>query len=191
MNRNKVQNGETKALSPASKKTLIACAAVALAIVLTLAIVLPLVLKVKDLGLFKVPDNLLPTEEKYALNKYYYENLSDSQVTLRADAMKVTKRNLPRAQTELLSDDFSLIYNTEDKSLTTAYGELVQSTDKKKTATIRFGDYPSPSHEVSGANAFTYGVMNGKATTDSNFYKYMLMTQGQHLAAEEIGRAHV
>ena len=89
-------------------------------------------LKVKDLGLFKVPDNLLPTEEKYALNKYYYENLSDSQVTLRADAMKVTKRNLPRAQTELLSDDFSLIYNTEDKSLTTAYGELVQSTDKKR-----------------------------------------------------------
>ncbi len=189
MNRNKVQNGETKALSPASKKTLIACAAVALAIVLTLAIVLPLVLKVKDLGLFKVPDNLLPTEEKYALNKYYYENLSDSQVTLRADAMKVTKRNLPRAQTELLSDDFSLIYNTEDKSLTTAYGELVQSTDKKKTATIRFGDYPSPSHEVSGANAFTYGVMNGKATTDSNFYKYMLMTQGQHLAAEASKRS--
>ena len=184
MKQNKTQTETVAAVSPQRKKVIIASVAVVLAVVIALAVILPLVLRVKDTGLFVIPDRNLPVAEEYAINKYDYNALSDSQVTLRSDSMNVTKRNLPRAQTELLSDDFSLVYDTGTKTLTTEYGVLRQSTSSVKTATIRFADYPSPSHGVSGAGAYTNGTTGGEVITDADFYKYMLMTQGQHLALE-------
>lgn len=138
-----------------------------------------------SLNLFTIPELNIPTEEKFALKKYDYENLSDVQVTVRSDVMNVTKRNLPRAEAEILTDDFSLVYNEEAKTIDAVYGKT-QTTDNLKTANITFTDYPSPSHTCTGVNAFTDGNMSGAAVDSSNgaFYKYMLMTQGQHLAAD-------
>ncbi len=179
-----ITNAEgTVTVNPQRKKIIIASVAVVLAIVITLAIVLPLVLRVK-LALFNIPKSQLPIVEEFALNKYDYDSLGDSQVTLRSDSMRVTNRNLPRAETELLSNDFTLSYDTATKTLTPEYGVLRPSTDAVKTATISFSDYGSPSHGVSGAGAFTNGTTGGQAITDAAFYKYMLMTQGQHLAVE-------
>ena len=182
----KKENASVVALSPKSKKLIIAATAVVVAIAIILGITLPILLRVKETVFFKIPESTLPIEETYALNKYSYEELSDNIVTMRSDSMTVTRRNLPRAQTSLLSDDFSLVYDTENKTLSTVYGQLVSNTETRKTATISFSDYGSPSHSVSGANAFANGTAGGTAiaSSDGQFYKYMLMTQGQHLATE-------
>lgn len=157
---------------------------------------------------YRIPDIDLPTAESFALKKYDYENLSDVQTTVRADKRNVLQRNLPRAQTQLLSDDFSIVYDTASKTLTADYGALVQNSDTVKTATIHFDKYPAPNLKGSGllnsnsvgygsavgtdgSNAFSNGTMNGASVSSDNgkFYKYMLMTQGQHLAAEAAYRS--
>lgn len=173
-------------LSSKSKKIIIAITAVILVIAITLGITLPILLRAKEISFFRSPESLLPTEEAYALNKYSYEELSDNIVTLRSDSMTVTKRNLPRPVPQLLSNDFSLTYDTQTKTVTPVYGQIVPSSATLKTATITFTDYASPSHAVSGANAFVSGTSGGAAVDASNsaFYKYMLMTQGQHLDME-------
>lgn len=161
----------------------------------------------KEENYYSIPPTELPTEELFALNKYSYENLSDVQTTIRADVRNVLERNLPRAQTEYLSDDFSLVYNTETKTLTTE-NAIVNSTATVKTATISFDNYPAPNIKgsgllnpessgygtgasCSGAGAFSNGTMSGQSVSadNSTFYKYMLITQGQHLAAEAADRS--
>nr|MDE7379645.1 M60 family metallopeptidase [Clostridia bacterium] len=164
---------------------------------------------------FTIPQTQLPTEEQFALKQYDYDSLSHVQTTVRADVKNVLERNLPRAKTEYLSDDFSIVYNTETKELTTAY-ELVASTATKKTATISFDKYPAPNLKdngmlnaesvgygttvsCNGFNAFSNGTMNGQTVSSekpagsedsyNTFYKYMLITQGQHLAAEAAERS--
>ncbi len=170
---------------------------------------------------YTIPETTLPTAEQFALNKYNYEDLSDVQTTVRADSRNVLERNLPRAQIETLSDDFSIVYNTETKAFSAEYGTLVATTDTVKTATIHFDKYPSPSASCEGPGAFSNGTMNGKNIDsyaesfrdyylnnaeieekdrekkyeefqrqfNKDFYKYMLMTQGQHLAAEAAHRS--
>ncbi len=154
--------------------------------IMVLSMVLPNVLnKTKNLH-FEIPTLDIPIEEKYALGTYNYSDLSNTAITLRADIMTVTKRNLPRPVPEILSDEFSLVYDTSKATpeLRTVYGQLVSSSVNQKTATIKFIDYPSPNHTVSGTNAFTNGTTDGTLINSADFYKYMLMTQGQHLAME-------
>lgn len=159
------------------------CAAVAA--VLACGTLLAPACGVKKIKNFQPPESALPTEEKFALNKYSYEQIPEVQATLRTDVMNVTRRNLPRAETEFLSDDFSLVYDEASKSIEAVYGKE-QAAAGKKTANITFTDYPSPSHGCTGVNAFTGGSMDGVAVdaSDGAYYKYMLMTQGQHLAAD-------
>lgn len=157
---------------------------------------------------YVIPQSTLPTEEQFALKKYDYENLSDVQTTVRADVRNVLERNLPRAKTELLSDDYSIIYNSESNSLTSEFGTLANGSGAVKTATIRFNKYPAPNLigynmlnaestgygagvVTDGTGAFTNGTMNGRAVDSSNslFYKYMLISQGQKLTAEAAYRS--
>lgn len=156
---------------------------------------------------FTTPQTKLPAEEQFALKQYDYDNLSDVRTTVHADVRNVLERNLPRAETEYLSNDFSIVYNTETKALTAEY-RLVANSEVKKTATIRFSNYPAPNLKgngmlngesvgygsgvnCSGSGAFSNGTMNGQSVSSDNytFYKYMLMTQGQHLAAEAAQRS--
>lgn len=156
---------------------------------------------------YTIPQTKLPTEELYALKQYDYDNLSDVQTTVRADVKNVLERNLPRAQTTLLSDDFSIVYNTQTKELTTEY-EIVANSETQKTATISFNNYPAPNLKgngmlngesvgygagvsCNGSGAFTNGTMDGQTVSSDNykFYKYMLITQGQHLTAEASARS--
>ncbi len=110
--------------------------------------------KVKN---FQPPESTLPTEDKFALNKYSYEELSEVQTTLRADVRNVLERNLPRSKPEILGDNYSVIYNTETQELTTDFENLVESTETLKTATITFDKYPSP-------NLVGYGMKSADST---------------------------
>lgn len=158
-------------------------------------------------SIFAVPKSELPTEDKFALNKYDYDELSHIQTTVRADVENVLERNLPRAQTELLSDDFSIVYNTQTKVLSAEYG-IVSNSATQKTATISFNKYPAPNLigsgmlngesagygagvSCNGSGAFSNGDMDGQTVAANNgkFYKYMLITQGQHLTAEAAARS--
>lgn len=167
------------------KKALLLVVSVFLFIAVTLSVVLPIALKKTNEDIpFKIPALNLPIEEKYALQKYSLDELDDTVTTIRADVMNVTQRNLPRAQTTLLSDNFSLVYNSLTKELTTDYENIISSSETIKTATISFSDYPSPSNSVDGAGYYTNGKVDGTNIDSATFYKYMLMTQGQHLAKE-------
>ena len=84
---------EPTAVKKKPSKKLIAIGSVALAVVLTLSIVLPVVLCRKDPS-FKIPESKLPTEEKFALTKYDYDNLGDVQTTLRADTLNVDRKSV-------------------------------------------------------------------------------------------------
>lgn len=180
-------------------KPAIALIAAAAAIVIILCIVLPIVLRSKPDPVFKAPATTLPTEELFALQKYDYGSLGDSQVTIRSDVMTVTKRNLPRAQTEMLGDDFSLVYDKEANQLRAEYA-IVNSTDKLKTASITFNKdaYPYPGRAGGGdgkaefyktAYASAAEAAGKSADAYFNYYKYMLLTQGQHLATEAAMRS--
>lgn len=168
-------------------KTAVAVIAIVLAAVLTLSIALPLALRRSPgVTVFSAPPNRLPTEEKYALNKYAYDSLDDARVTLRADTMNVTERGLPRAQPEILSDTYKL----GDQSIT-------------------FRDYPFPGHAGGGkgsasvfennpafvAEALAEAEKHGMNTDTADgltaakkkyyaLYKYMLMAQGYNLTME-------
>ncbi len=135
---------------------------------------------------YKIPEADLPTSDTYALNQYSYDELGNVFTTVHADTMKVLERNVQRPDVEILSDDFSLVFDKSNNSLYTKYGQLIESTDVLKTATITFNQYPSPSAGCSGENAFTNGKMNGEAVdpTNSKYYKYMLMSQIMHLSKE-------
>lgn len=186
-------NAKSKSGKTDKRKLIVitSCVAAALAVgivlAIVLAVVLPLTSRGKTIDSFRAPENALPTEEKFALQKYDYDSLSDVQVTMRADVMSVTKRDLPRPVPEVLSDDFSLTYDTATKELNAVYGELVRSSGTLKAASITFNPdaYPSPSRAMTPAAYAQAAAAAGVSEADYFAYaKYMLMTQGQHLAIE-------
>ena len=133
---------------------------------------------------FAVPENKLPVKDKYALNRYDYAELGSLQATLRADVLNVTDRNLPRGEVEMLGDDFSLIYDANQKELRTEYGIAAPGAGLN-ISTIHFTEYPSPSHGISATMFESQATAAGVSASDYfAYYKYMLMTQGQHLAHE-------
>ena len=187
------QKANTKTKSMDKRKLIIitSCVAAALAVgivlSIVLAVVLPLISGGKGYDSFRAPENALPTEEKFALQKYDYDSLSDVQVTMRADVMNVTKRDLPRPVPEIVSDDFSITYDTDTHELKAVYGELVKSSGTLKSASISFNPdaYPSPSKAVSSAAYAQAAAAAGVSEADYfSYFKYMLLTQGQHLAVE-------
>lgn len=179
---------EQTAVKKKPSKKLIAIGSVALAVVLTLSIVLPVVLCKKDPS-FKIPESKLPTEEKFALTKYDYDNLGDVQTTLRADTLNVVERNLARQTPEILSDDFSLVYHTGEKRLSAVY-EHRESTAQEKVATIHFSEYTYPSvQNITTAYDEVAAAAGISSENYFRYFKYMLMTQGQHLALESQRRS--
>ncbi len=143
---------------------------------------------------FVIPENKLPTEDKYALTKYDYQNLDEVKATLRSDTMQVTKRNLERPSPEILTDEFSLTYNVSTKTLRPEYS-IVQSTSTIKSSSITFVNsaYPYPGGSGGGdggstkfVNAYAPQAEAAGVSKEDYFYyyKYMLLTQGQHLAVE-------
>lgn len=138
---------------------------------------------------FSVPESKLPIKDSYALNRYSYDDVSSVQATLRADILNVTERGLARQTPEILTDEFSLVYDVSKKELKTAY-ERVVPTSNLKVSSIEFTEYPSPSHGIAAKN-FTDQAAAAKVSENDYFayYKYMLMTQGQHLAHEAMRRS--
>lgn len=180
----KIEQQNVSAAKKKPSKKLIAGCSVGLAVVLTLSIVLPVTLSGKKNPSFRIPESKLPEEETFALTKYDYESLSDVQTTIRSDALNVVERNLPRQTPEILSDDFSLVYNTGEKRLSAAY-ERRESTAQEKVATIHFTQYTYPG-VANITTAYDDAAAASGVSSEAYFqyFKYMLMTQGQHLAIE-------
>lgn len=174
-------------------KKLTAIIAVAVSVVLVLAIVLPIVLLGNKWSAFKTPELSLPTEEKYALRRYGYDEMHDAQTTIRSDVMNVTKRGLPRAETSPLTNEFSLVYNKSENKLSAEYG-IVNSTSNLATASITFNEdtYPDPYHgkgTPTNAYAAEAAAANVSVADYFSYYKYMFLTQSQHLSKEAARRA--
>lgn len=179
------------------KKLLIALTATTLVLVLGigLAIILPIVFAVED-QLFTIPALAIPIEDDYALTKYTYDQLDDVLTTVRSDAMTVTQRGLARTTPKMLSNDFSLVYDTAANKLTPKYEKYVSSGANEKVATVTFAadNYPEPYYEqtMTAAKAYAAAPDAIKSTVNETdyfaYYKYMLMTQGQHLALETATR---
>lgn len=181
------------------KRIIISCASIFAVILLVIAIVLPIVLRRPDIQQFKIPEIELPEDEMFALTKYKYDELSDSQTTVRADSMSVTKRGLARpemTEDRVLSDDFSIVYNETTNSLYPVY-ESYTAKSNEKVASISFNpdNYPAPYYKKASAttnvyteaiNAINAGITDStKKISEADYfayYKYMYMTQGQHLA---------
>ncbi len=186
------------------KQRIIAGIATVLLIAVVLAIVLPITLRSKADEWFTAPAIDLPTEEMYALQKYDYESLADTQVTLRADTMNVTQRNLARPTPQMLTDDFSIVYNTSNQTLRHEYSIWPES-ETEKVASIHFDPdhYPAPGRPggktVFAKHAYEmFGIDESTATAEEKedaqykylyYYKYMLLTQGQYLAVEAQNRS--
>ncbi len=181
---------QTPAKAVKVNKRLLAILVPVISVIVILAIVLPVVLLGNSgNAYFTVPESKLPTEEKFALTKYNYDELDDVQVTLRADILNVTKRGLPRYETTLLGDDFSLVYDTDKKEMSAQFGTVSPSANLK-TAQIHFSQYPSPSNEISAAKfADEAAAAEVSPAAYFTYYKYMLMTQGQNLAHEAMRRS--
>ena len=188
--------------------------AIFVVIMLVLSIVLPIVLRKPKDEPFKIPELNLPEEEMYALTKLKYGELGDVQTTVRADSMNVTKRGLARptmTKDKILSDDFALVYtengNSEygakANSLFPVYGSYTEKSGEH-VASISFNpkNYPAPYYGKASATTNVYkdavdavnaGISDEtKKITEADYfayYKYMYMTQGQHLAHEASRRS--
>ncbi len=138
---------------------------------------------------FTVPESKLPIKDKYALTRYTYDEVSSVQATLRADVMNVVERGLPRDNVDILSDDFSLIYDTGSNELRAEY-ERIASNENLKTSSVTFTKYPAPGHGIQEKDFSAQAAEAGVSEADYfTYYKYMLMTQGQHLAHEASRRS--
>lgn len=175
-------------------KIIITVSAILAVVLITLAVVIPLILQRREEAAFQIPAMDLPQPATYALNQYQYDELDDVQTTVRADAMNVTKRNLPRTAPQLLSDNFALVYNESTKELYPVYDQYTAKANEK-VASITFNpdNYPAPYYRKASA---TTGVYTTAATAAGQseadyfaYYKYMYMTQGQHLAHEAARRS--
>ncbi len=161
-------------------------AAVLIALIITLSIVLTGGGKE---NYFTAPESKLPVKDKYALTRYTYDEVSSVQATLRADVLDVVKRDLPRTEPEILGDDFSLVYDENKNELRAEYDRIL-SANKIKASTVTFTEYPSPSHALAEGNFADQATAAGVSQADYlAYYKYMLMTQGQHLAHESARRS--
>lgn len=191
----KTSNKTNKHLSK-KDKIILTVASILVVCQLVLYIVLPILLFLPKDTPFQPPELSLPVEENYALTKYNYEDLGDVKVTVRADAMNVTKRNILRTTPEILSDDFSLVYNTDENKLFPYYGDYnVTDANKEKVAKISFNpeNYPEPYYRKGSSTQNVYAdaaLKAGQSEADYfTYYKYMYMTQGQHLAKEASWRS--
>ncbi len=188
-NKKQVFNTKTK-----KGKRNLAFLSLGIACVVALSIALPIVLLGKEKP-FKIPALSVPIEDEYALTKYKYSELDDVQTTVRADTMVVTERNLPRITPTLLSDDFALIYNKDTNTLSPYYGNYTASSSNEKVSKISFNpnNYPEPYYKKGSKTTGVY-VSEAAAAGVSEaeyyaYYKYMYLTQGQHLAKESIWRS--
>lgn len=186
-------SNKVKQVTPKQKKS-ITIISVVTALILIVGIVLAVVLTRKPNGfVYNIPKIQLPTEEMYALHQYDYNNLSDVQTTIRSDTMNVTKRNLKRTTPEILGDDFSLVYNKTTNEMYAEY-ELINDDANLATATISFNpnNYPEPmKNKASTVNGYAEAAALAGVSANQYFsyYKYMLMTQGQHLSWEAFRRS--
>ena len=185
-NASSISQSVRKKPSKKLKAIISAGTAVLLAVVITLAVVLSGRLP----SHFAVPESQLPIREKYALTRYDYDELDTVQATLRADVLNVTERGLPRTQPALISDDFSLVYDTNKKELRAEYGNISPSASLK-TSSVTFTKYPCPSSGIEPED-FSEAAAAAGVSQEAYFayYKYMLMTQGQHLAKEASRRSY-
>lgn len=149
-----------------------AIASAVLCVVIAVSVICSVLLKKPKDNLYVIPALDLPIEERYALQKYKFENMSEVVSTIRADTMVVTRRNLKRAETKPMSDIYTLSSN----------------------ASINFKDYPTPKHGFSGNSSALY-LTEAKAMFPSDtdavalqkygyYYKYMLMSQGYNAAID-------
>ena len=170
-------------------KKIIALACSGAAVLVALIIVLSVVLTAGGQSYFTPPESTLPIKDKYALTRYDYEEAQSVQATLRADVLNVTERGLPRSSTSILTDDFSLVYNTDSKELSAVYGTASAGTNKK-VSSVTFTKYPNPVSSIKAADFADAAEAAGKSQEQYfAYYKYMLMTQGQHLAHEASRRS--
>ncbi len=109
------------------KRKIVRIFGVVLAAVMTASTVALSACKTEVDNAFRIPKTELPAEEQFALEKYDYDDLSHVQTTMRADVTNVLARNLPRAQTTLLSNDFSIVNDTQTKELTAQYETVANS----------------------------------------------------------------
>lgn len=184
-------NTAGSAVAPKKKisKKLIAAISAGATVLLALIITLSVVLTVGKNGHFTPPENKLPIKDKYALTRYDYDEVSDVQATLRADVLNVVERGLPRYETSTLTDDFALVYDTASKQLRAEYGGAPAGAGLK-TSAVTFTKYPSPSNGIKEADFAAQAAAAGVSQADYfSYYKYMLMTQGQHLAHEASRRS--
>ncbi len=168
---------------------------IGVAIVLILAITLPIVLRIREWP-FVIPELSVPIEDDYALTKYTYNELDDVKTTVRNDAMDVTERGIERATPNMLKNDFSLVYDADANKLYPVYDKYMGGADEK-VATISFGsdNYPASyyGNTMTAERAYAHADQSIKDAHISQedyfaYYKYMLMTQGQHLAHETAWR---
>ena len=81
--------------------------AIALSLIFSMAVGLS---GCKNSSYFTAPESKLPIKDEYALNRYDYDEASSLQATLRADILNVTERGIERQTPEILTDEFSLVY---------------------------------------------------------------------------------
>lgn len=139
--------------------------AVVVCLVIAVSVICSVLLRKQKDKVFAIPALDLPIEERYALQKYKFEDVFDVMTTIRADTMVVTRRGLQRGETKPLSNSYTL----------------------SSKASITFKDYPSPSHGFSGESSALY-LNEAKAMFPSDtdavavkkysyYYKYMLLSQ--------------
>lgn len=117
----------------------------------------------------------LSMADELALKQYSYDELSDTMITMRADTMYVTERNIPRPTPKLLPDTYTL---TAEKADGTVY-----------TNEFSFGKgYPGryAPGKIIEESLFTEEAEKAGVTTAQylNYYRYMLHSQGYNLTRE-------
>ncbi len=159
--------------------------------------------------LFAPSELTLDVADRFALEQYDADRLQDVRATLRADTMYVTERNIARPTTQLLTDDYSLVYD-ETAASTSGTKAVFGRVTGNNTATINFVRYPYPGgaggddgHASVFENAYAdqaYDMFNiGAGASEKEkaaartkyyyYYKYMLLSQGYNLALEEQTRS--
>lgn len=162
--------------------------AIALSLIFSMAVGLS---GCKNSSYFTAPESKLPIKDEYALNRYDYDEASSLQATLRADILNVTERGIERQTPEILTDEFSLVYEkTGTKNeLRAEYGYVAPGAGLN-VSSIEFTKYPAPSNGIASSDFTEQAKEAGVSEADYlSYYKYMLMTQGQHLAHEASRRS--
>lgn len=135
--------------------------------------------------LFQPRPAQLTVADEYALKQYEYNSLSDVRTTLRADTMRVTKRNLKRAQPKLLSNIYTLSARASNG---TNYSNYIEFTKyPSPSAAVKAEDFTTAAYEYAKREGIDTQTEQGKKeAVDKYFayYKYMLMSQSTALLSE-------